>query len=297
MDLNWLLDFECLARTLNFTRASAERNITQSAFSRRIKALESWVGLPLVNRDTYPVQLTDAGQQFLPVAVDVMGQLEYTRRAIRDAGLGNREFVRFSALHTISVNFLAPRIEMMQKTFPDLRTRVISDSLGTCCDLLAAGAVDILLCYNHHAVSPEIDADLFARKDLTRDPLIPVAAAGPAHAHGWNLDRTNADPVPYLAYESLSFLGVVVEDVIGKRALNAETIYVDSLVETIKRRLLRGSGFAWLPHTAVADEIAAGQLVTIGGADWATSLTISAFANPALLEGPAKDVWAALSTP
>ena len=50
MDLNWLRDFECLARTLNFTRAAEDRNITQSAFSRRIKALESWVGAPLINR-------------------------------------------------------------------------------------------------------------------------------------------------------------------------------------------------------------------------------------------------------
>ncbi|MGB7318893.1 MAG: LysR family transcriptional regulator, partial [Planktotalea sp.] len=66
MDLNWLGDFECLARTLNFTRAATERNITQSAFSRRIKALESWVGAPLINRAHYPVQLTDAGAQFLP---------------------------------------------------------------------------------------------------------------------------------------------------------------------------------------------------------------------------------------
>ena len=54
MDLNWLRDFESLARTRNFTRAATERNITQSAFSRRIKALESWVGSPMVNRATYP---------------------------------------------------------------------------------------------------------------------------------------------------------------------------------------------------------------------------------------------------
>jgi DNA-binding transcriptional LysR family regulator len=83
MDLNWLRDFECLVRTLNFTRASDERNITQSAFSRRIKALENWVGSPLVNRATYPVQLTEAGQQFLPVALAVISQLSESRQSIR----------------------------------------------------------------------------------------------------------------------------------------------------------------------------------------------------------------------
>ncbi len=85
MDLNWLRDFECLARTLNFTRAAEERNITQSAFSRRIKALENWVGLPLVNRATYPIQITEAGRQFLPVALSAVSQLVETRPVNRHA--------------------------------------------------------------------------------------------------------------------------------------------------------------------------------------------------------------------
>ena len=145
VDTNWLWDFECLARTLSFTRAARERNITQSAFSRRIKALESWVGLPLINRATYPVQLTEAGRQFLPVAKAAVSQLSEARQTIRDADRGDSRFVRIASLHTISVYFLAPRIEKLQKTIPDLRTRVVSDSLSTCCELLVEGAVDLLL--------------------------------------------------------------------------------------------------------------------------------------------------------
>ena len=68
MDINWLIDFVCLGRTLNFSRAAEERNITQSAFSRRIRSLESWVGTALVDRSSYPVQLTPAGKQFLSTA-------------------------------------------------------------------------------------------------------------------------------------------------------------------------------------------------------------------------------------
>ncbi len=291
MDLNWLNDFECLARTLNFTRASAERNITQSAFSRRIKALESWVGLPLVNRDTYPVQLTEAGKQFLPVAAEIIGQLTDTRQTMRDADRGDRRFIRFSSLHTISANYLARLIEMMQQEIPELRTRVISDSLSTCCDLLATGAVDILFCYYHHAVSPVIDEAIFTRKDVETDRLLPVAAAKPANAMNWDLSTPGAPPIPYLAYERSSFLGMVVEDTVGKRALNAETIYVDSLVDTIKRRVLNGGGFAWLPETAVAAELADGTLVLVGDEDWSTQLSISALANASTIDPSAEAVW------
>ncbi|UWQ13564.1 LysR family transcriptional regulator [Aliiroseovarius sp. M344] len=291
MDLNWIRDFECLARTLNFTRASDERNITQSAFSRRIKALESWVGLPLVNRATYPVQLTEAGQQFLPVALAAISQLSESRQSLRDADRGDSQFVRFSVLHTISVNYLATRIEEMQRQIRDLRTRVVSDSLSTCCELLVEGAVDVMLCYYHHSVSPMIDGAAFARKDLLTDRLIPVAATEAVRARGWDLGRQDGPPIPYLAYERSSFLGMVVENIIGRQPLNVEKIYVDSLVETIKRRLVTGSGFAWMPETAIAAELANGVLVPIGDEGWCTSLTISALSNPAAFDPTARKLW------
>ncbi|MCK0142788.1 LysR family transcriptional regulator [Aliiroseovarius sp. F20344] len=294
MDLNWIRDFECLARTLNFTRASNERNITQSAFSRRIKALESWVGLPLVNRATYPVQLTEAGQQFLPVALEAISQLSESRQSLRDADRGDSRFIRFSVLHTISVNYLAGRIEELQGQIPDLRTRVVSDSLSTCCELLVEGAVDVMLCYYHHSVSPMIDESSFERKDLLTDRLMPVAATEAARALGWNLDVLDGPPIPYLAYERSSFLGMVVENIMGRRPLNIETIYVDSLVETIKRRLVTGSGFAWMPETAIAAELAEGVLVPIGNENWRTNLTISALSNPAAFDTTSRRLWDSL---
>ncbi len=291
MDLNWLQDFDCLARTLSFTRAADERNITQSAFSRRIKALENWVGTPLVNRATYPIQLTHAGIQFLPVAVNAISRLSETRHSIREADRGDNRFVRFSVLHTISVNYLANRIEIMQKLVPELRTRVVSDSLSTCCELLVEGAVDIMLCYYHKSVAPQIDETAFDRKDLLTDKLIPVAAAQPARAQAWDLAKPGEAPIPYLAYESSSFLGVVVENTVEMKSLNTETIYIDGLVETIKRRLLNGSGFAWMPETAVAKELANGALVPVGDERFCTPLTISALVNPAGLDANARQIW------
>ncbi len=294
MDLNWLQDFECLSRTLNFTRAAEERHITQSAFSRRIKALESWVGLPLVNRATYPIQITDAGRQFLPVALAAVAQLDETRQAIRDADGGDSRFVRLSALHTISVNFLANRIENMQSDWPDLRTRVISDSLSSCCELLIDGAVDIMLCYYHASVSPRIDDTAFTRKDLLSDRLLPVAAAEQVARHGWDIGIKGPAAIPYLAYEQSSFLGMVVDSVVGQKPMNAETIYIDGLVETIKRRLLNGSGFAWMPETAIDAELRAGAVVPIGDASWQTRLTIAALANPETFSPQTRTLWESL---
>lgn len=294
MDLNWLRDFECLGRTLNFTRAAEERNITQSAFSRRIKALESWVGQPLVIRASYPVQLSDAGHQFLPVAKESISRLSEVRQTIRDENLGDRQFVRFSVLHTISVHYLASRIEELAQQIAGLRTRVISDSLSTCCDLLHENNVEFLVCYRHHAIAPTIDETAFARKDLLIDRLIPVAEKNAARAARWQLPGDKTTAIPYLAYERGSFLGMVVENTIGKRRPNCNMIYMDGLVEAIKRRLMAGSGIAWMPETAISQELAQGDLVPVGGPEWEAALYLSAYCKPQALDAVARRVWEAL---
>jgi DNA-binding transcriptional LysR family regulator len=62
MELKWLEDFTALASTLSFSRAAEERNVTQSAFSRRIKQLEMWLGVTLISRASFPAELTKEGR-------------------------------------------------------------------------------------------------------------------------------------------------------------------------------------------------------------------------------------------
>ena len=80
MELKWLEDLLSLSRTRSFSRTATERFCTQSALSRRIKALELWVGVPLVDRGAYPASLTPAGIVFRDTAEEVMQQL----LAVRD---------------------------------------------------------------------------------------------------------------------------------------------------------------------------------------------------------------------
>ena len=49
MDIDWLKDFEALVAQKNFSRAAEERNVSQPAFSRRIRALEEGVGVTLID--------------------------------------------------------------------------------------------------------------------------------------------------------------------------------------------------------------------------------------------------------
>ncbi len=54
MELKWLEDFVCLSNIGSFWKASEQRHVSQPAFSRRIRALEDWLGVTLIDRSSYP---------------------------------------------------------------------------------------------------------------------------------------------------------------------------------------------------------------------------------------------------
>ena len=80
MDTKWMEDFLCLADTRSFTRSASARHSSQSAFSRRIQSLETWVGTELVDRSSIPPSLTPAGHAFRGVAINIVQQVYQAKR-------------------------------------------------------------------------------------------------------------------------------------------------------------------------------------------------------------------------
>ena len=105
MDAAWLEDFLALVDLGHFSRAAEQRNITQPAFSRRVRALEDWVGTPLFVRDAQPVMLTAAGERFRPVAEEILRRLFQGREAAREAGLMAASTLRFASTQVLSLTF------------------------------------------------------------------------------------------------------------------------------------------------------------------------------------------------
>lgn len=83
MEIKWIQDFLSQSKTHSFSRSAEERNVTQSALSRRIQALEAWLGAELVDRSTQPARLTAAGMLFQQQAEGILGQLMDIRTQLK----------------------------------------------------------------------------------------------------------------------------------------------------------------------------------------------------------------------
>ena len=148
MELNWLEDFLALAEHRNFSRAAEARHVTQPAFSRRIRALEDWVGTPLVVRAPQGVVLNAAGEYLRGQAAALTRDLHQMRRgALRAAG---REGAALSiaATHALSFTFFPGWI----RSFAPLESlgtlNLVSDTMAACERILLAGDADFLLCHS-----------------------------------------------------------------------------------------------------------------------------------------------------
>lgn len=295
MDVKWLEDFLCLARSQSFTRAASERNVTQSAFSRRIRALEHWAGQPLIDRSGYPVGLLPAGIEFLPVAREIVGSLERVRgRLSRHTG-SSRRFQTFAATHAVSV-YLLPTIRgRLELAVPGVRIRVRSDNFDACCRFLERGSCDVLACYRHPRVAGGPDESRFDRIDVATDMLIPVVAPDDKGRPRWSLAGRGRKSIPHLSYTGESHLGAVVEHLLAGRECPLSPVHLDAFAEALKGQALQSLGVAWLPLSSVRRELDHGLLVCAGGADWSTRLVVSLYADVKRLDATGKAIWSHFS--
>ena len=104
MDTRWLQDFVTLAEVRNFTRAAELRAVSQAAFSRRIQALEQWLGAKLIDRASFPTRMTKAGERFRVVAIALIDQIDDAKTEIGDAP--SRDHVRLAMPYSLTTTRL-----------------------------------------------------------------------------------------------------------------------------------------------------------------------------------------------
>jgi LysR family glycine cleavage system transcriptional activator len=140
--LNALHAFEVVARHLSFQQAAEELDVTPTAISHQVKALEDYLGLPLFRRRPRPLALTEAGQFLYPV---VRNQFDAIAEVIaRLQQKQNSTDLTVSVINVFAAKWLVPRFAEFQRTHPeiDLRLQTSNEIVN-----LQARTVDLAIRY------------------------------------------------------------------------------------------------------------------------------------------------------
>jgi LysR family glycine cleavage system transcriptional activator len=123
--LTWLRAFEAVARLGNFTRASEELHITQSATSQQIQHLEEALGFRLIKRNSRPLGLTAEGERLAAVVESSFSQI---RHALADlASPGGTQPITLSCSPSFAMQWLTPRLSELRRDRPRVDLRVFGE--------------------------------------------------------------------------------------------------------------------------------------------------------------------------
>ena len=110
--------FEAAGRLESFTLAADELDVTTSAVSRQIGALERALGVRLFERMARGLRLTPDGVRYLIEVADALRRLEHASASLR--GGSTRRTLRLSVLPSFAGNWLVPHLPAFEAAHPDV---------------------------------------------------------------------------------------------------------------------------------------------------------------------------------
>jgi len=120
--LDRLAVFDAAARHLSFTKAAAERFLTQSAVSRQVAALEEELGVALFLRRHRALELTDDGRQLAEAVARAIGTVRDALALIRAPG--RREVLALTTTPGLASLWLIPRLADFVARHPGVDVRI-----------------------------------------------------------------------------------------------------------------------------------------------------------------------------
>lgn len=294
MRVDWLEDLVALLDAGSMSEAAAARNISQSAFSRRIQALEDVTGIELTNRDVKPVRpsvVLKAHDEELRRAA--LGQHQLIKR-MQQESRSQRQLVVIASQHSITTS-LGPEIIDAVSNLGKAHVRLRSANLDECHALLMTGQADVSLTYKlpdgPAMSSPELTQELV----IAQERLTPVFRKDQAKSLIW---KFHAGELDMIAYPADVFLGIAIGSNILpglERQCRLNIVAETALTTAAMRMSVAGSGVSWVPEVLARHELDNGVLADLREPLGHIDMQLIARRRRDKTEGMLQDIWVNLA--
>lgn len=294
MDIGLFKYLERLSQTGNFSRAAKLENTSQPSFSRKIKTLEEWTGVTLVDRSRQPVRLTTAGVQMLEAGLRSYALIEQERSQILAAqSLPEKYVVTFGEEHSISWRFYTNWLRAFEESYGPILSRLRADDLPHCMRDLQHGDVDFVIAY---ALADETSDDGQSIV-IGKDNLVPVCMPGVNGDPVFDIEASDGQ-VPFLRFADAAPISQHLEPMLQRYKLGPrlQSIYENSMAGALLMRARDGSGLAWLPESLIEADLERKTLVRAGSDSWTVALDIRLHRNKKNSNHLTRSIWSFLKT-
>jgi DNA-binding transcriptional LysR family regulator len=127
MDWDKLRIFYTVAQSQSFTKAGETLNLSQSAISRQVAALEERLQVTLFHRHARGLLLTEQGEILLRTVSEVFTKLAATENALMESKERPRGPLRITAPVAFGTTWLTPNMKEFHELYPEIQVTLIVD--------------------------------------------------------------------------------------------------------------------------------------------------------------------------
>ena len=127
MDWDKLRVFHAVAEAGSFTHAGDTLNLSQSAVSRQISALEEALQVPLFHRHARGLILTEQGESLNRTVREVFAKLAMTEALLTESKEKPAGRLKVTTTVGFGASWLAPRVQAFLDAYPDVTMSLILD--------------------------------------------------------------------------------------------------------------------------------------------------------------------------
>ena len=254
MDLEALSDFVLVAASRGIAQASRASGRPKASLSRKVMELEASLGVRLFERGSRSVHLTEEGELLYARAAGPLGEIAEAAEILRDGRVQPRGRLRVNVPAVFGQLLMGRLAAEFSIAYPEVNLEVtIEDRMV---DLVIEG-YDVVV-----RINPEPDSTLVGRC-FVRDQLLIVAApsfAGPAGTSG----PTGEEAVPVVVRSAMRNAAIWQISATAGREFHTRPILQLPTLPMVRDAVITGIGVAKLPRVLVAEDLAAGRLVSWG---------------------------------
>jgi DNA-binding transcriptional LysR family regulator len=256
VSLRQLRVFESAATHQSFSKAAEILHLTQPGVSMHIKELETSVGLPLFERIGRKLYVTEAGQELLARAREIL-------RALKDAedtldGLRGLRRGRINLAVVSTAKYFVPQLlAQFGKDFPELEIRLTVNNRDSVIDQLVANEVDLAI-MGRSPQSLNTVAEPFAK-----NPHVIIAAPDHELAGQRRIRVDTMAKHKFIVREPGSGTRLAMQQFFEASKVTCNVGMEMASNETIKQAVMAGMGLSFISRHTIDLEIQTQRLVVL----------------------------------
>jgi len=249
--------FKDIALNRSVSKGARLNGISQSAASQHLQDLEEQLGLPLLDRTSRPLLVTDAGKLYLEMCRDLLRRQDEFQAALERMKAEVEGTVRVASIYSVGLSEMSQLEQEFSRRYPEAHLEVEYLRPEKVYEAVVTDRADLGL-LSYPEATKEVTVLPWRQEEM-------VVAASPYHplAEKSEVRPEDLDGLDFVGFDDDLPIRRDIDRFFREHHVQVNlTLHFDNL-QMIKEAVAHGEGLSIMPARVMEEEVAQGRLVPI----------------------------------